>query len=455
MNHQTLSGARLDLESIVDTNKLGSFHIRIIALCALLAMMDGFDTQAIAFVAPEIADEWHVDASSFGVIFGLGLFGGLLGAMLLGMAGDRFGRKPMLVFATLAFAIGSLLTPLAGSLVELAAARFGTGLGLGGALPGVIALTAEYAPKRLRTSVVGWMFCGFPLGAVLGGIAAARLIPAFGWSSVFIAGGLLPLLVLPLVMLFVPESIRFLATRGSREPIDKVLQQMGRSGDWNGASGFVSKEEHAPVASLFKHGRGRGTLLLWATLFLSLLMTYFLVNWIPVVARQGGLPITTAVLALSMLNLGAIIGCIVIGRLADRSRPAIPIGVAFAFGGVAIACISQAGASGPLLCLATFLVGALSIGAQMCTVALCAGYYDTFLRATGVGWAMGIGRIGAIAGPVLGGLLLGAGLPASSLFLWVGLVSVAAAAAIFIFGSRSAESLSGSSPRVTEIAAIP
>lgn len=453
--NQNASSAKLDLESIVDTNSVGSFHFRIIALCALLAMMDGFDTQAIAFVAPEIASQWHVDASSFGPVFGLGLLGGLFGAMLLGTASDRFGRKPTLLFATLAFAIGSLLTPLAGSMFELAAARFGTGLGLGGALPGVIALTAEYAPKRLRTSVVGWMFCGFPLGAVIGGIAAAGLIPAFGWSSVFIAGGLLPLLVLPLVMLLVPESIRFLASRGRRNQIEKVLHQMGRSADWNGTVGFGATHEHAPVASLFLDGRVRGTLSLWATLFLSLLLTYFLVNWVPVVARQGGLPITSAVLAVSMLNLGAIIGCIAIGRLADRWRPALPIGVAFACGGVAVASISQAGASGMLLCLVSFLVGALSIGAQMCTVALCAGYYDTFLRATGVGWAMGIGRIGAITGPVLGGLLLGSGLSAASLFLWVGLVSVAASAAVFTFGCHAAESSKGATTRTPKIAAIP
>ena len=451
--NQPVSSAKLDLESIIETNTIGWFHLRIIALCALLAMMDGFDTQSIAFVAPEIAREWRVDPSNFGAVFGLGLFGGLLGAMLLGMAGDRLGRKPTLVFATLVFAIGSLLTPLAGSLFELAAARFGTGLGLGGALPGVIALTAEYAPKRLRTSVVGWMFCGFPLGAVVGGIASVHLITAFGWSSVFIAGGVLPLLVLPLVMFFVPESIRFLAMRGRGNQIQKVLRQMRRSDDWNGTAGFAPQPEHAPVGSLFSNGRARGTLLLWATLFLSLLLTYFLVNWIPVVARHGGLPISSAVLAVSMLNLGAIIGCIVIGRLADRSRSALPIGVAFACGGVAIASISQAGASGLLLCLVTFMVGALSIGAQMCSVALCASYYDTYLRATGVGWAMGIGRIGAITGPVLGGLLLGAGLSAASLFLWVGLVSVAAAAAVFTFGRGSAEASKSASPVTSKIAA--
>lgn len=432
--HDSANDSPLDLEAVVDGARMNAFHARVIALCALLAMLDGFDTQAIAFVAPEIAASWHVASSTFGAVFGLGLFGGLLGAIAMGSAGDRFGRKPVLLVATLVFAIGSLLSPSATSIGTLALARFVTGIGLGGALPGVLALTSEYAPRRWRTSVVGWMFCGFPLGAVLGGAAASRLIPAFGWPSVFVAGGLLPLLVWPLVALFIPESIRFLALRGRADAIERVLRRMGCLERWDRRVAAPARASQAPVASLFAESRAVGTLLLWATLFLSLLLTYFLVNWIPVVARQAGLPIQAAVIAVAMLNLGAILGCIAIGALADRGRPALSIGAAFALGAFAIAAIGQVVESAPLLWALAFAAGACSVGAQMCTVALCAGFYDTRLRATGIGWAMGVGRIGAIAGPVLGGVMLGAGLEPQRLFLLVGVISLGAAVAVFAVG---------------------
>jgi AAHS family 4-hydroxybenzoate transporter-like MFS transporter len=425
---------KLDLESIVDSSRLSGFQIVIIALCALVAMIDGFDTQSIAFVAPEITTTWRVQPSAFGPVFGAGLFGGLIGAMIFGVAGDRFGRKPTLLIAVLLFAAGSLVTPFAESINGLIAFRFITGLGLGGALPSIISITSEYAPKRLRATIVAMMFCGFPLGAVVGGIASAKLIPAFGWTSVFFAGGAIPLLVLPLFMTFVPESVRFLAIRKDSAAIAKILARMKMAALWNGELTTASSEARSPISSLFTGGRALGTVLLWTAFFLSLLLTYFLINWIPIVARQTGLGIESAVLAVAMLNLGAIVGCVLLGRLVDWYGPAVVIGSAYALGAAAIALIGQAGQSTALLLTITFAAGFFSIGAQMCTVALCAGFYETFLRATGVGSAMGIGRIGAIAGPVLGGMLIGAGVAAPILFVVAGITSLGAAAAVLTMG---------------------
>lgn len=426
----------LDLEAVIDEGGVRGLQIAVFVLCGLIAMIDGFDTQAIAFVAPPIIAAWHVEPAAFGRVFGAGLFGGLVGAMALGAAGDRFGRKTTMACAVLVFAVASLCTPLASTIGSLTMLRFATGIGLGGALPAFISLTSEYAPKRMRSTLVGAMFCGFPLGAVVGGVASAVLIPKFGWASVFVAGGALPLCILPVFLAVAPESIRYLALRGDHEAIARILRRLHVRAQWSGntAAARVAGVRHSPVSSLFRDGRAPVTALLWIAFFLSLLLTYFLINWIPIVARGNGLDIGKAVLAVSMLNLGAVAGCIVLGRLSDRFGPPAVIGCAYLAGAVAISGIGFVSRSPGLLYAMTFVAGALSVGAQMCTVALCTVYYDTFLRATGVGWAMGVGRTGAIAGPVLGGVLLGAGVTAGALFLVAGATSAGAAFAVLALG---------------------
>ncbi|HMA49028.1 MAG TPA: MFS transporter [Magnetospirillaceae bacterium] len=429
-----MSIGTLDLESVIDSLRVTRFQIAIVTLCMMVAMVDGFDTQAIALAAPEIAAAWQAPPAAFGLVFGAGLLGGLLGAMMFGTAGDSYGRKPALLAAVLLFSLVSLLTPFAASIPGLLLIRLVTGLGLGGALPCIISITSEYAPRRLRATLVSLMFCGFPLGAVVGGVAAARMIPAWGWPSLFFAGSAIPLLLLPLLARGVPESARFLALRGREEAVVRILARMQCAELWNGRLGGAPAESRSPVASLFSGGRRAGTLLLWVTLFLSLLLTYFLINWIPILARQSGIGIQTAVLAVSALNLGAIGGCLAIGRLVDRYGPALPIAAGFACGAVAIALIGASDGAGGLLLGLALLAGLFSIGAQMCTIALCSSFYETSLRATGVGWAIGVGRIGAVVGPVLGGVLLSSGVPVQSLFFLVGAMSAAAAIAMLAMG---------------------
>jgi AAHS family 4-hydroxybenzoate transporter-like MFS transporter len=419
-------------ESAIDVSRLSSLQIVIMVLCAAIAMIDGFDTQSIAFVAPHIADAWSIPASSFGPVFGAGLLGSFVGALTLGPLGDRIGRKPGLFISVLIFAVGTLLTPLAGAIHSLVAMRFGTGLGLGGALPCFISLASEYAPKRSRESLVSLMFCGFPVGAVIGGLLCGKLVAQWGWKSAFIAGGALPILIMPVFMAVVPESIEYLARRGKHAKVQRILTRHGNERDWDVDLTALSPPERISIAGLFADRRALGTLLLWATLFLSLLLTYFLINWIPLVARSTGADVGLAVIAVSMLNLGAVFGCVGIGRLADRFAPPIVIGCAYGGGAVAIFLMGQVQGSGTLLCVTAFVAGMLSIGAQMCTVSFCASFYGTQLRATGVGWAMGIGRVGAICGPVLGGLLLDAGMGTAALFSTTAVASLGAAAAMWL-----------------------
>ncbi|MEV7340071.1 MFS transporter [Streptomyces sp. NPDC093544] len=426
------TGASDEVDSVLDTGRMSRPTLAVILLCAAVALFDGLDTQLISLAAPAMGPDLHLEPSGFGTVFGIGLFGGLIGATVAGMIGDRVGRKPLVIFGVLVFGVVTLVTPFVGSVGALETVRFFTGIGLGAALPGIISLASEYAPAKSRATIVGLMFCGFPMGAVIGGVLANWLIPDHGWHSVFYVGGVVPLVLLPLLVFRLPESARFLAARGDGVAAARTLERLGIPAGGAGARDEGSAATRSPVVALFKEGRGPGTVLLWAAMFLTLLMTYFLVTWLPTVAVAAGAD--SGLLAVSTLNLGGILGCLVIGRLADRRRPPLVIGAAYTLGAVAVALIGWATTSDSMLLVVTFVAGLLSVGAQMCTIPLIPQFYDTAQRATGVGWSMGWGRLGGITGPVVGGWLIAAKLSTSSIFVLAGGVSLCAAAVLFGFG---------------------
>src|SRR6202051_3362061 len=418
------------LDRALDSTKITAFQSTIIGLCALMAMIDGMDTQAIGLVAPAIASDWHVPAPAFGAVFGSSLFSGLIGALVVGQAGDRFGRKPVLLFSVLVLAIGSLATPLTHSVSRLLIVRLVAGFGLGGALPIIISISSEFSPQRLRLNIVALMYCGFPFGSVLGGVLAAQLIPRFGWASIFYIGGVVPFILLPAFALIMPESISFLAANGKRDRVEALSKRLGlQAGDLTVVDG--NPQARASIRRLFAEGRAIGTLFLWTTLFLSLLLTVFLVNWMPLVTHHAGLGIKSAVLGVAALNLGGIVGCFFIGRLCKRFSSIMPIAIAYATGAAAIGLIGLWFHSGYILFTVAFAAGFLTVGSQMCAVALSAGLYESALRSTGVGWALGFGRIGAVIGPVIGGVLIAQHVATPILFLIAGAVSLGASAAVF------------------------
>jgi MFS transporter, AAHS family, 4-hydroxybenzoate transporter len=412
--------------------RTGALRLRrmVTLLCAMVTTLDGFDTQSIALAAPSISREWAVPAAAFGSVFGIGLAGSLLGTVLLGRLGDRYGRRNLLIASVALFAVCSLLTPLVGSVAALIAVRFLTGIGLGGALPAAITLTSEFAPPGRRGFAVGLMFCGFPLGGVLAGLAAVPLLSSLGWASVFVVGGVVPLVLLPVIRLL-PESPQYLVQRGDRVRLDRVLARIGAGGT---EVADTPAPGHSPIARLFADGRGPGTALLWTTLFLALMLAYLLVNWIPLVTRAAGAGTTGASLAVATLNIGAIAGCLVLGRISDRRRPVAVVGIGFALGALGIAALAWVGATTGGLFVATFVAGFFAIGSQMCLAAVCAGFYETPARATGVGAAMGAGRVGGILGPVIGGVLLSAGYASSTIFLITAGAAALAAVTIVLVG---------------------
>jgi MFS transporter, AAHS family, 4-hydroxybenzoate transporter len=422
----------IDVPALIDRQKVGGFQVLVAALCAAVVFLDGFDAQAIGYVAPSISKAWDLKPGALGPVFGAGLFGLMLGALICGPLADRVGRKAVIVGCTLAFGICALLTVTADSLTSLLVWRFLTGLGLGGAMPNAIALTSEYSPQRSRATMIMVMFCGFSIGSALGGVLAAKLIPVFGWSAVFLVGGAVPIAFAPVLWLALPESIRLLALKGNHDrQVAQLFARVNPTLAFDDMARFTVHEAQLkgfPVAHLFKETRAPATVLLWIMFFMNLLDIYFLASWLPTVIRDAGIALERAVLATAMLQVGGVIGTLILGRLIDRFSPYHVLAVAYFLAAVFIACLGSAGSSVELIMALVFCAGFCVVGAQIGANALAATFYPTFIRSTGVGWALGIGRIGSIIGPVVGGILLSLQWQTSSIF-FVGAIPVLVAAA--------------------------
>jgi AAHS family 4-hydroxybenzoate transporter-like MFS transporter len=422
----------IDLVDFIDREPVGGFQIRLLLTCAGVLFLDGFDTQAIGYVAPALAKEWGLTKGALGPVFSAGLFGLMIGALVFGPLADRVGRKKIIIFSTAAFGLGALATALVQDLNSLLVIRFLTGLGLGGAMPNTVAMTSEYNPQRRRATMVMIMFCGFSIGAAFGGFLAADLIPRFGWRSVFIVGGIAPLLLLPVLVWRLPESVRFLATAGQApERVAELLKRISPHSAFAPDARFVVHEARLagiPVAHLFREGRTAATLLLWVVFFMSLLDIYFLANWLPTVLNDLGASVSEAVMIGSLLQVGGVVGTFALGSVIDRfsfrALALVYFGAVFAVG-----AIGQLSHSAALVSIAIFAAGFCVVGGQIAANALAAAFYPTSVRSSGVGWALGIGRIGSIIGPLVGGMLLAAKWSTSAVFMTAAAAALCAALA--------------------------
>jgi MFS transporter, AAHS family, 4-hydroxybenzoate transporter len=429
-----MATSQVDVADFIDQQPIGGFQIRLLLTCAAVLFLDGFDTQAIGFVAPALAKEWGLTKGALGPVFSAGLFGLMIGALLFGPLADRIGRKKIIVFSTLAFGLGALVTALVQDVNSLLAIRFLTGLGLGGAMPNAIAMTSEFNPRRRRATMVMIMFCGFSIGAALGGLLAAAMIPQFGWRSVFIVGGIAPLLLVPILILRLPESVRFLALTGrANARVAQLLALINPKAVLAPATQFVIHEPGLagiPVLHLFKAGRTLVTLLLWVVFFMSLLELYFLSNWLPTVLNDLGASVSAAAAIGSMLQVGGVVGVFVLGSIIDRfSFRALTLVYFIAV--FAVGAIGQLGHSVVFVTMAIFVAGFCIVGGQTAANALAAGFYPTSVRSTGVGWALGIGRVGSIVGPLVGGMLLSMKWSTAEVFMCAAVAALCAALASF------------------------
>ena len=420
--------ARRDLAAELDARPMRPVQWEVMVLCTLVILLDGFDVQAIAFTAPAIAADWNLAAVRLGPVFAAGLVGMAGGALLIGPLGDRYGRRTALMGSVFTFGVFTALTAFARDVDQLIALRVLTGLGLGEALPNATALMTEYAPARRRALAVAVIFLGIPLGGMLGGVVAHALVPRWGWQSVFVVGGAAPLVLLPVLYARLPESVR-LALLNPRQVagVAPVLARLGLPGV---AADYAQPEVGPPGASvrqILAPGLAGDTLRLWAVFFVNLMAVYFLISWIPTLLVQAGHGLERATQTSVLLNLGGATGPLVLGAVTARYGTRRILPAWFLAAAAAVAAVGQAGHSLGALMALTFLAGFFTFGAQISMNALAAARYATAVRATGVGWALGIGRLGSILGPVVGGVLVGWALGLEVYFGLFGVLLVAAA----------------------------
>ena len=400
----------IDVTALIDARPLSAFQKWTLVLIGCSVTMDGFDLQSMGFVAPALVRAWDIELPALGPIFGAGLLGMLVGSMALSILSDRIGRRPVLVGSTLFFGLCMLATAAAHSVPQMIVLRFLTGIGIGGVMGNAVALASEYSPRRRRASLLMIISCGFTGGAILGGVVSATLIPWGGWQSVFVAGGTLPLVIAIVMYRYLPESLQFLVAR--RKDTARIGQWLGRIAPdlrLDAGTRFIIPARAGtgvPVAELFRAGRGPISLLLWGISFANLLNLFFLSNWLPTLSARMGYSASAAVLIGTTLQLGGVVGALFMGPLIDRFdfyRVLIP---SFLVAVVTIIVLGRPELPAPLLFAAVLATGICIVGAQPAINVLAATLYPTELRATGVGWTLGIGRAGSILGPVVASQLI-------------------------------------------------
>ena len=425
------------ISEIMDERPLGRFQLFTIGLCGLVVIFDGFATQSIGILAPSISQTLGVPLKSFGTILSAALLGLMIASLAMGPVADRWGRKWAIVLSVLTFAVFMVLSAGATSFNQLLVYRFLTGLGLGGAIPNAIALGCEYAPKRLVATIVGSVIAGMPLGQVIAGQVSSVLLPThWGWRSVFYFGGILPLVVALILVIWLPESVRFLSVRGAdKKKISRILRRISPelanvSIRQDPSQGHESKG--MSVKHLFTEGRAVTTILLWIPFFMNLLILYFVVSWLPALLREVNMPISAGVAAATIFGVGSVIGCFVEGPLMTRLGAYVILLVEFGLCILLVGLLSLVATSFLLVMVVTFILGLSVTSAQAGLNALAANFYPTSIRSTGVGWALGIGRIGSVVGPVLGGIMLKMGWTPQQILLSIAVPAFCAGLAIIL-----------------------
>lgn len=432
------SSPSVDIKSFIDQRAIAPRQWLLVALCFLIVAADGMDVAIMGFLAPSILQDWGITRAAFGWVMSAAPVGLVVGALVAGPSSDRLGRKTVLLSAVLAFGLCSLLSAWAADVTQLVVMRWLTGIGLGAAMPNATTLLSEYVPQRRRALLITVMFIGFGVGSAVVGFAAGWMIPHWGWRSVLVAGGVFPLLLLPLLAVYLPESVRFMLVR--QWPAQRIARTLGQvcRAQFAPATTFTAPEPVLPVGKpiglLFSQGYTLMTVALWLTYFMGLLVIYLITGWLPTLMKDAGLPISQAANVTAMFQTGGILGAVLTGWAMDRLKPTAVIAVAYMGGALCVLGMGQAGPAGAALPLWTLAAGFFMNGAQTGLNAFAPMCYPTLARATGVSWMQGMGRFGSILGSAVGGVLLGQGWGFGGIVTALALPAVAAA--LTVSGAR-------------------
>ncbi|VVD97569.1 4-hydroxybenzoate transporter PcaK [Pandoraea iniqua] len=386
--------------------------VAITLVCFAVSMIDGFDTLMLSFVAPLLSKSLNIDPASLGRVFGAGFIGTVVGSLIAGPLADRFGRRPTLVAALIMTGVFTLACAWATSATELSILRLLGGLGMGGAIPPVTAITAESAPVRRRSALVILMFIGFPLGAVVGGAISAVLMMRFGWPFVFQMGGAFALLVILPVLWVLPATAPAEANKGERP--GAVLQRRGM------------------LPRVFADGRGVAASALWVGVLATMILSGFLVSFMPTLLHLNGVAPDRAAMGAVTLNVGAIVGALLLSTVVTRAGPFVPVACSFIGGAVLTVVLGNLIGVGHATFGMLFAVGASLVGGQLTFPAIASRLFPTDVRAAGVGATMAIGRLGSIIGPTVGGWLIARQMPLPQLFVFAACLAVVGALGVSI-----------------------
>ncbi|MBI0331267.1 MFS transporter [Burkholderia plantarii] len=425
----------VNVQTFINEQPFGAFQWLIFLMCFVIVLLDGFDTAAIGFIAPSLLSEWHLAKPDLAPVLSAALFGLACGALVSGPLSDRLGRRSLLIGAVLLFGVACLGSAFSSSIGALTALRFVTGVGLGAAMPNAVTMMGEFCPDRRRATVINLMFCGFPLGAALGGFLAAWMIPQFGWRSVLLAGGIAPLVLAVALIARMPESVRFMVA--TRRPVERIRATLARVSARALEAGSFVLTETAPrtegkgAAVVLSRQYRVGSVMLWIAYFMGLVIFYASINWMPILLKDAGLAPKAATLISALFPLGGV-GAVLSGVLMDRFNANRVVAVCYALTAVSVYAIGQAAGNVGALVVVVFLAGVLMNTAQSSLPALAAAFYPTSGRGTGVAWMLGIGRFGGIAGSFLVAELTARHVSFSGVFATVAVAGLVSCVALLV-----------------------
>lgn len=420
----------INVAQVIEGSKFNSFHLSVLLWCIFLILFDGYDLTVFGAVIPTLSEEWGTLPSILGLIGSLTLVGGLIGSLICGIAADKVGRKKVIIGCVVLFGSFTLLTGVAQGPIDFAIYRFLAGLGLGGIPPLLVVLTSEYSPKSIKNIMVGIMFSGYSIGGIFVSLFGMKVIPTVGWNWMFFIGAV-PLAALPFLIKYLPESLYYYVEKGEHEKAKKIVTRLDPSYVPHDKDRFINElsTSGVPVVKLFENQRGRSTIMFWIACFMGLLMVYGLGTWLPQLMVEAGYELNSSLLFLCCLNIGAIVGSVCGGWLADQIGSKRVLISYFSIGAVCLIVLGFKPGS-LLLYVLVAIAGAATIGSQNLNNAYISMFYPTQIKSTALGWALGIGRFGAIMGPTIGGLLIQLKLPIYIDFLSFAIPALIAAVSI-------------------------